>query len=98
MLLFKTDKTFSTFDMALMNENRAVYYSSPFGNTDLWFKKIPPTGRIAGKVSFAVDNPKQKLWLVFFDNYSKKPLLKLSLNNSKRQIEQNKIKKKKKKK
>lgn len=94
----KTDKTFSTFDMALMNENRAVYYSSPFGNTDLWFKKIPPTGRIAGKVSFAVDNPKQKLWLVFFDNYSKKPLLKLSLNNSKRQIEQNKIKKKKKKK
>jgi len=94
----KTDKTFSTFDMALMNENHAVFYPSPFGNTDLWFKKIPPTGRIAGKVSFAVDNPKQKLWLVFFDNYSKKPMIKLSLNNSKREIEKKQSNKKKKRK
>ncbi len=94
----RTNKTFSTFDMALMNENRAIYYASPFGNTDLWFKKIPPTGRIAGKVSFAVENPKQKLWLVFFDNYSKKPVIKLSLNNSKRQIELERAQLKKKKK
>ena len=92
----KTQKTFSTFDMALINENYAIYYSSPFGDTQMWFKKIPPNGRIAGKVSFAVDNPKQKLWLVFFDNYSKKPLIKLSLNNSKRQIELNQKKRKKK--
>ena len=86
----KTKKTLSTFDMALMNENRAIYYSSPFGDTQLWFKKIPPNGRIAGKVSFSVDNPKQKLWLVFFDNYNKKPIIKLSLNNSKREIEHKK--------
>jgi len=82
----KTQKTLSTFDMALMNETKAIYYPSPFGDTQLWFKKIPPNGRVAGKVSFAVDNPKQKLWLVFFDNYSKKPLIKLSLNNCKRLI------------
>ncbi len=94
----KTKKTFSTFDMALMNENHAIYYSSPFGDTQLWFKKIPPNGRVAGKVSFSVDNPKQKLWLVFFDNYTKKPVIKLSLNNSKRRIEnQKRINAKKKK-
>lgn len=93
----KTDKTYSTFDMALMNENMATYYASPFGDTELWFKKIPPNGRIAGKVSFAVENPKQKLWLIFFDNFSKKPILKLSLNNSKREIEENNKKQKNKK-
>ena len=83
--------------MALMNENMATYYASPFGDTELWFKKIPPNGRIAGKVSFSVENPKQKLWLIFFDNYTKKPILKLSLNNSKREIEINQKKGKNKK-
>lgn len=83
----KTQKTYSTFDMALINENRAVYYASPFGDTEMWFTKIPPNTRIAGKVSFSVENPKQKLWLVFFDNYYKKPVVKISLNNAKREIE-----------
>ena len=83
----KTNRTYSTFDMALVNENRAVYYASPFGDTEMWFTKIPPNSRIAGKVSFSVENPKQKLWLVFFDNYYKKPIVKISLNNAKREIE-----------
>ncbi|MCQ2958140.1 MAG: hypothetical protein MJ180_04465 [Candidatus Gastranaerophilales bacterium] len=91
----KTSKTYPTFDMALTNENRAIYYASPFGDTELWFKKIPPNSRIAGKVSFSVDNPKQKLWLVFFDNYSKKPVVKLSLNNAKRELDLKNKKKKK---
>lgn len=93
----KTKRTFSTFDMALVSDANAVYYPSPFGDTQLWFKKIEPNGRIAGKVSFAVDNPKQKLWLVFFDSYTKKPMIKLSLNNSKREIELKKKMKKNKK-
>ena len=94
----KTNRTYSTFDMALINENRAVYYASPFGDTELWFKQIPPNSRIAGKVSFSVDNPKQKLWLVFFDNYYKQPVVKISLNNARREIELKKGEKKGKKK
>ena len=50
-----------------MNENNAIYYASPFGDAGMWFKKIPPNASLNGKVSFSVDNPSQKLWLVFFD-------------------------------
>ena len=91
------NKSFSTFDMALMNENKAVYYASPFGDAGMWFKKIPPNGTLDGKVSFSVDNPSQKLWLVFFDGYNNQPIVKLSLNNAKRQLALNNPKNKKKK-
>ena len=49
-------------------------------------------------LSFSVDNPKQKLWLVFFDNYYKQPVVKISLNNARREIELKKGEKKGKKK
>ena len=34
-----TDKTFSTFDMALLSDYKTVYYASPFGDTSMWFTK-----------------------------------------------------------
>lgn len=89
----KTDKTFSTFDMALVNDYKNVYYASPFDNTDLWFHKITPNSKIAGKISFSVDNPKRKHWLVFYDNSSRKPLAKISIDNAERQLKKNKEKK-----
>ncbi len=95
-IINKTQKTLSTFDMVLQNENKAVYYASPFGDTGMWFKKIPPNSKIAGKLSFSVENPGQKLWFVVFDTYSKKPLIKLSVNNAKRTLDENKKNKKKK--
>ena len=93
-IINKTKRTLSTFDMVLENENKAVYYASPFGTSELWFKKIPPNSKINGKVSFSVDNPGQKLWLVILDSYNKKPLVKVSINNSKRELEKNNSKKK----
>lgn len=95
-IINKTPKTLSTFDMVLQNENKAVYYASPFGDTGMWFKKIPPNSKISGKLSFSVENPGQKLWFVVFDNYTKKPLIKLSVNNAKRTLDENKKSKKKK--
>ena len=95
-IINKTPKTLSTFDMVLENENKAVYYASPFGDTGMWFKKIPPNSKIAGKLSFSVENPGQKLWFVVLDGYTKKPLIKLSVNNAKRTLDENKKAKKKK--
>ena len=48
----KTDKTFSTFDLALVNDYKSVYYASPFGDTELWFKKIAPNGTNNRKIVF----------------------------------------------
>ena len=89
----KTNKTYSTFDMALMNENKIVYHASPIGDTELWFKRILPQTRVASKVSFCVDNPRQRLWLVFFDSRSRQPVVKLSLNNTMKELEKQKKKK-----
>ena len=78
----KTNKTFSSFDMALINDYKSVYYASPFGDTDLWFTKIPPNARIAGRISFSVDNPKRKHRLVFYDSRSRKAVAKISVDNA----------------
>lgn len=91
----KTKKTFSSFDMALVSEYKTVYYASPFGYTDLWFKKITPGSKAIGRLSFSVDNPKKKHWLVFYDNRTRKPLAKFSLQNAEREIKkQDKVSKK----
>lgn len=94
----ETDKTFSSFDIALVNDYKAVFYPSPFGNTGMWFKKIDPKSRALGQITFSVDNPKRKHWLVFYDNITRKPLAKISVDNAKKQIEKEKIAKAKEKK
>lgn len=82
----QTKKTFSIFDMALVNDLKEVYYPSPFNNTDFWFSRINPGDRTATKLSFAVNGPKRKHWLVIYDAYTRKPMIKISLANAKREI------------
>lgn len=82
----RTNKTFSSFDMALINDYNAVYYPSPFGETELWFQKIAPNTKTIGKLSFAVDNTKRKHWLVFFDTSTRKVLAKVSVKNAERKL------------
>ncbi len=89
----RTPRTFSSFDMALVNDYKAVYYPSLFGNTEMWFQKIEPNSRILGKLSFAVDNPKRKHWLIFYDTSSRKPLAKISVNNAQRKLKKDAEKK-----
>ncbi len=83
-----TDYTFSTFDIALVAQNQQVYFPSPFGDTSLWFKSISPGDRVAGKLSFCVNDKKAKHWLVFYDRKTKKPLAKYSIDNAKLDIKQ----------
>jgi len=90
----KTDKTFSTFDMALVNDYKSVYYPSLFGDTSMWFVKIKPNSRMIGTLSFAVDNPKRKHWLVFYDSSTRKQLARVSVYNAKKRIEKQKKEKK----
>lgn len=82
----QTKKTFSVFDMALLNDLKEIYYPSPFDTTDFWFSRINPGDRTATKLSFAVNDPKRKYWLVIYDTYTRKPFIKVSLNNAKREI------------
>lgn len=92
-----TEKSFSSMDIAVANESNHIYYPSIFGENTLMFKTINPHDRVAGRLSFAVDNPKRKHWLVFYDRQTRKPLAKISIDNAKRELEKAKKDKKHKK-
>lgn len=78
--------TFSGFDMALVNDYNSVFHPSVFGDTSLMFKQIAPGDRVAGRVSFSVDNIKRKFWLTFYDRKNRKAVAKISVDNAYRKI------------
>lgn len=89
-----TEKYFTGFDIALVNDMNASYFPSVFGDTTLMFSKIKPGDRVSGKISFAVDNIKRKHWLVFYDRAQRSPISKLSVDNAKRDLDSKKKKRK----
>lgn len=88
-----SDKTFSSFDFALVNDYNAIFHPSVFGDTKLMFKQIKPGDRMAGRVSFSVDNIRRKFWLTFYDRSNRKVLAKISVDNAYRTLPE-KVKKK----
>jgi len=77
-----TQKTFSSFDLALVDEVNSVFHPSIFGDTKLMYSKIKPGDRVAGRLSFSVNDVKKRYWLTFFETGGKKPLAKISLDNA----------------
>lgn len=78
--------TFSSFDLALVNDYNSVFHPSIFGDTKLMFTQIKPGDRVAGRVSFSVDNVKRKFWLTFYDRKSRKAVAKISIDNAYRKV------------
>ncbi len=75
----QTDHTFTFFDIALEDEHGSLFYASPFGDTGLWFQKLLPQSRLAGNLTFNVDNPKLRHTLIFFKQYTREPLTRITL-------------------
>lgn len=90
-----TDKYFTGFDISLQNDLNASFYPSVFGDTTILFSKIKPGDRVAGRISFSVDNVKRKHWLIFYDRVQRKQVAKLSIDNAYREIEKKRNKGKK---
>ena len=93
MITNMSDKTFSGLDMALVNDYNSVFRPSVFGDTKIMFKQIKPGDKIAGRVSFSVDNIDRSFWLTFYDRRNGTALSKISVDNAYRNIS-NKTKKK----
>ena len=93
-----TDKYFTGFDISMVNDLNASFYPSVFGDTTLMFSKIKPGDRLAGRISFSVDNVKRKHWLVIYDRMERKPVAKISIDNALRDLKDKKEAKKKNKK
>ena len=88
-----TDKTLSGMDLALVNDYNNVFHPSIFGDTNLMFKQIKPGDRVAGRISFNVDNINRSFWLTCYDIRSKKTLMKMSVDNAYKNVPE-KVKKK----
>lgn len=86
MISNMSDKTFSGLDTALVNDYNEVFRPSVFGDTKLMFKQLNPGEKVAGQISFAVDNVNRKFWLTFYDKRSRKPLAKISIDNAYRKM------------
>lgn len=78
--------TFSSFDFALVNDYNSVFQPSVFGDNTLMFKQIKPGDRVAGRISFSVDNVKRKFWLTFYDRKNRRPVAKISIDNAYRKV------------
>lgn len=81
-----TKMTFSSFDLALINDYNSVFHPSVFGNTTLMFQQIKPGDRVAGTISFSVDNIKRRFWLTFYDRKNRKPVAKISVDNAYKKV------------
>ena len=77
-----TDKTLSCMDLALVNDYNNIFHPSVFGDTSVMFKQLKPGDRVAGKISFNVDNLNRSFWLTFCDRRTKKTLAKISVDNA----------------
>jgi len=88
-----SDKQLSGFDMALINDYNSVFRPSIFGDTKMMFKTIKPGEKIAGRISFSVDNIHRDFWLTFYDRRTGKAITKISVDNAYRKMS-NKQKKK----
>ena len=86
MISNMSDKTFSGFDMALVNDYNSVFRPSIFGDTKLMFRQIRPGDRFAGRVSFSVDNINRSFWLTFYDRRKGTALTKISIDNAYRKV------------
>jgi hypothetical protein len=78
--------SFSSFDFALVNDCNSVFQPSVFGDNTLMFKQIKPGDKVAGRISFSVDNVKRKFWLTFYDRKNRKAVAKISVDNAYKKV------------
>ena len=91
---------FTSFDIELANDLHSSFRPSIFTErkTSIGTKQIKRGDNVSGTLSFAVDNPSRKHWLVFYDRRFHKPLAKISIDNAQKSLNITDLKKKGKKK
>ena len=77
-----SNTVFSGMDVALVNDLGQTFNPTVFGDTRLMFAQIKPGDRIAGRMSFSVNNVNDSFWLTFYDRLTKKEVAKISLDNA----------------
>ncbi|MDD3435516.1 MAG: hypothetical protein PHC64_00030 [Candidatus Gastranaerophilales bacterium] len=94
-ILNMSDKIFSLFDIALVNEAGTVYYPDTFDGENM-FNELKKGDNFSGQIPFCVDNVKNRFWLTFYDKSSREVVSKVSIDNACKEIPVKSIKQNKK--
>jgi len=81
LVLNKTKYNFSISDIALVNSAGTVYYPDIF-DAEKPFCEIKSGAEFKGELPFSVDNLKNKFWLTFYANDSRKIISEISIDNA----------------
>src|SRR5574344_212719 len=81
-----SDKVFSGMDVTLSNDLGQSFTPTVFGDTRLMFAQVKPGDRVAGRMSFSVNNVEDSYWLTFYDRLTKKEVAKISLDNAYKKV------------
>lgn len=75
-----TKREYSFFDLAVVSDRNQRYYPSLGNDFRLLKKKIEPLSFVKGTISFSVDSPKHKYWLVLLDRLNREELARVPIN------------------
>jgi hypothetical protein len=73
-------KEYSFFDLAVVSDHNQRYYPSILGGLAVLKKKVPPHTSQEGTLTFSVDSPKRKYWVVLLDRVERKELARVPVN------------------
>jgi hypothetical protein len=76
----RTAKEYSFFDLAVISDHNQRYYPSMLGKRHEWTKKVPPNTAKEGTLTFSVDSPKHRYWLVLLDKTNRQELSRVPIN------------------
>ena len=92
-------RAFSPYDIGLQDDLNKSYSPSVFSakRNSIAFEKIQKNSNLSGSLSFTVDYPKRKHWLVFYDRYKRVPVARYAVNYTEQIKESKKDQKKREK-
>ncbi|MBI4532342.1 MAG: hypothetical protein HY711_00220 [Candidatus Melainabacteria bacterium] len=76
----RTNKELSFFDLAIVSDHNKLYYPLPLGNFEALKKRVNPNNVEEATISFSVDSPKHKYWLVMLDRLHRQELTRVPID------------------
>lgn len=73
-------REYSFFDLAVVSDYNQRYYPFLMGGLSSWKKRVLPNSAAQGTISFSVDSPKHKYWLVLLDKKNRQELTRVPIN------------------
>jgi hypothetical protein len=74
-----TSKEYSFFDLAVLSDHNQRYFPHP-AYLQLGRKRVLPHSRTTTHITFSVDNPKYKYWLVLLDRSKREEIARTQVN------------------